>query len=382
MQHSSAMMEIPAITMSPVCAVRVESSPLAMAAGLLSAVDAGLVAVEGAEALRALPGWLGARSLLLHGTVFRDEVAAALAAGARLPMTVEEIRPWVVRKGSAFFDRLLTGAALRGIQHYGQHGTANPLVEAVRVRWPRPLPTADALLDQPDLAREIIMTQTIVWAAAAPAALPLVHDAAQLAAVLADALELALGLMPPATGLPVLPGAPGPALGRLEQFTGRSAPPDFSARLSQVRQLILIPARGLGSQVLPWQHDATLVLWAEPCAAAPEPAAAPRAPAAEVTSPETRSALLRLLSDPTASAVLDQLAIEGPLPAHRLAARLDVHPSTMSRQLKRLADAGLVKPAADGTRVVYHAAWSALAPVQAWVDRLAALQRVESTTPP
>ncbi len=376
------MIEIPAITMGPVCAARVESSPLAMAVGVLPAVDAGLVAVEGAEALRALPGWLGARSLLLHGTVFWEEVAAALVAGARLPMAVEEIRPWVVGKGSAFFDRLLVHAALRGIQHYVQRGAANPLVEAVRVRWPRPLPTADALLDQPDLAREIIMTQTIVWAAATPAALPLVHDADHLATVLADALELVLGLMPPATGIPALPTAPCPSLRWLEQFTGRAAPPDFSVRLAQIRQLILIPARGLGSHVLPWQHDAVLALWAEPCAVAPDPATALWAPAPTVASPETPAALLRLVSDPTASAVLEQLAREGPLAAHRLAARLDVHPSTMSRQLKRLADAGLVKPTADGTRVVYHAVWSALAPVQAWVDRLAALQPAESTAPP
>lgn len=371
MQSSLDVLGLPAVTMGPVCAARVDSSPLAVATGVLPALDAGTIAVDGGEALRALPGWLGARSLLLHGTMLRNEVAAALAAGDRLPTAPQEIRPWLARQDQRFFDRLLIKAALDGIQHYVQHGATNPLVEAVRGRWPSPLPSADVLLDQPDLARELIMTQTIVWAAATPAALPLVHDRAQLAAVMADALELVLGLMPPASGLLTFPNAPRTALGLLEQFTGRAAPPDFSVRLSQVRQLILIPAAGLRSQVLPWQQGDVMVLWAEPCAAAPEPDAAGGTPAAAVASPETRFALLRLLSDPTASGVLEQLAVEGPLPAHRLAAVLAVHPSTMSRQLKRLVDAGLVTPVADGTRLVYHAESSALAPVQAWVDRLA-----------
>ncbi len=365
---------ISAITMGPMCVARVDPSPLAVAAGLLPALDGGLISVDGGETLRALPGWLGARALLLHGAALRDEVATALAAGAPLPTASNNIRPWLARQNQRFFDRLLVNAALTGIQHYVQRGVANPLVEAVRVRWPNPLPSAEGLLGQPDLASELIMTQTIVWAAATPAALPLVHDGGRLAAVLADALELVLGLMPTVTGLPVLSSGPRTALGLLEQFTGRAAPPDFSLRLSQVRQLVLIPGAGLGPQVLPWQRDDVLVLWADPYAVVPAPqATAETPPAAAATSPETRSALLRLLSDPTASAVLEHLALEGPLPAHRLATALAVHPSTMSRQLKRLVEAGLLKPVADGTRVVYHAKWSALAPVQAWVDRLAAL---------
>ncbi len=373
MQSNSTLLGLPTITMGPVCVARVDSSPLAVAAGLLPALDGGLVSVDGSEALRALPGWLGARALLLHGTALCHEVAAALAKRAPLPVAAQDIRPWLARQDQRFYDRLLVNAALTGIQHYLQQGVANPLVEAVRVRWPSPLPSADILLDQPDLARELIMTQTIVWAAATSAALPLVHDGPQLAAVLADALELVLSLMPPAARLPALSSGPDTALRLLEEFTGRAAPPDFSLRLSRARQLVLIPAPGLGSQVLPWQHDDLLVLWAEPCAVDEPAAAAVVSTAATVGSPETRSAVLRLLSDPTASAVLDQLALEGPLPAHRLAAALAVHPSTMSRQLKRLVEAGLVKPVADGTRVVYHAQWSALAPVQAWVDRLAAL---------
>ena len=382
MHEATEAPRIEAISLGPRCDSSVEASPLAAAAGLLPAVDAGVISPPGAEALRALPGWLGARALLLHGRVFRDEVALHLMRGATLPTRPEDIRVWLAEPDQNFFDRLLVRAALEGLAHYATR-PPNPLVEAVRVRWPNPLPAADRLMEQPDLAREIIMTQTIAWAAATPAALPLVHDGARLGSVLADALALVLQL----TGVAAAPSSPASASGAaavLEQFTGRPVPAGFAADLGRVGRLILVPAVGLGDKVLPWRLGNGMVLWAEahPPRARPADPVPGRAP---VWSPEERGALMRLLADPAAAGLLERLAAQGPAPAHRLAAALDIHPSTVSRQLKRLVQAGLVAPVADGTRVVYHAEGAALLPLQDWLgqmaDRLHA-SRAAGTEPP
>lgn len=369
MMHNAAETpRIEAVALGPRCEAFLEVSPLVVAAGLLPAIDAGLINPPGAEALRALPGWLGARALLLHGRTFRDEVAARLVSGASLPREVESMPAWLAEQDQKFFERLLARAALAGLAHYATQ-PPNPLVEAVRVRWPDPLPPADVLLEQPELARELVMTQTIAWAAATPAALPLVHDPARLASVLADALALVLQMAGVAAA-PPWPPSPTGAAAVLEHFTGRPVPASFAAELENVARLVLVPAEGLGAQVMPWRLGDAMVLWAE--ARSPrERTADPVRAGAPTCSPEERGAMMRLLADPCAAGLLERLAVQGPAPAHRLAAALGVHPSTVSRQLKRLVQAGLVAPVADGTRVVYHAEGAALAPVQEWLNQMA-----------
>lgn len=86
---------------------------------------------------------------------------------------------------------------------------------------------------------------------------------------------------------------------------------------------------------------------------------------------------LDALGDPTRRAVLEQLR-ERPLPVGEIAARLPVSRPAVSRHLRILTDAGLVRAAAVGRNRLYSVATPGLAALQDWVstfwdDALAAL---------
>jgi DNA-binding transcriptional ArsR family regulator len=362
-------------TAGPACAVTVMPSVLLAASGLVAALDGELFPHAATESLRQLPGWLGARALLVHGIALRDHLAAIVARGDSVPLSLGEMRPWLVSREEPFYRRLLLEAALGGLQYYRDHLDPNPLVEAVRARWPNPLPPLDDLMEMPDLARDLVVTQTITWAAATPAAMPLVADPRRLAVVVAGALEhvwrkVAAGI--PLAPVPDLDAVTAP--GAVEQFTGRPVPPELERALSDAERLVLIPTPGFGPHVAPWSAPGSRMhlVWAEPRAAArAEPPQAP--PPEHVGGPldsERREHLMRALADPTAAGILDALANAGPLPAHQLARMLGVHPSTISRQLRRLVDLSVLHAEVERTRVVYHARWTALDPVRRWLARL------------
>lgn len=73
------------------------------------------------------------------------------------------------------------------------------------------------------------------------------------------------------------------------------------------------------------------------------------------------------LGDPMRRAVLEQLRAR-PLPVGEIAARLPVSRPAVSRHLRILTDAGLVRAAAVGRRRLYSVATPGLAALQEWVS--------------
>ncbi len=83
-----------------------------------------------------------------------------------------------------------------------------------------------------------------------------------------------------------------------------------------------------------------------------------------MTDPEQA---LDALGDPMRRAVLEQLR-ERPLPVGEIAARLPVSRPAVSRHLRILTDAGLVRAAAVGRNRLYSVATPGLAALQDWVN--------------
>lgn len=86
------------------------------------------------------------------------------------------------------------------------------------------------------------------------------------------------------------------------------------------------------------------------------------------------AAALAALTDPTRRAVVRLLARQ-PHRAGELAAALSMSPPTLSRHLRVLRQSGLVvdeEPASDARVRLYRLRPQALAPLQAWLDELAA----------
>jgi len=84
--------------------------------------------------------------------------------------------------------------------------------------------------------------------------------------------------------------------------------------------------------------------------------------------------LFVLLSDPTRRGVVEELG-SGPRRAGELATALGTSPSSMSRHLRALLDAGVVtdeRPAEDARARIFHLRPGSMAAVQAWLDQIQA----------
>ena len=84
--------------------------------------------------------------------------------------------------------------------------------------------------------------------------------------------------------------------------------------------------------------------------------------------------LFEALADPTRRTVVELLG-SGPRRAGELAAAAGTSPPTMSRHLRVLLDAGIVRderPAADVRTCVFHLRPESIVAVQAWLDQLQA----------
>jgi DNA-binding transcriptional ArsR family regulator len=84
--------------------------------------------------------------------------------------------------------------------------------------------------------------------------------------------------------------------------------------------------------------------------------------------------LFELLSDRTRRRVVEELG-SGPRRAGELAASLGTSPSSMSRHLRALLDAGVItdeRPADDARARVFHLQPDSMVAVQAWLDQIQA----------
>jgi DNA-binding transcriptional ArsR family regulator len=86
--------------------------------------------------------------------------------------------------------------------------------------------------------------------------------------------------------------------------------------------------------------------------------------------PATADDLFRALADPTRRAIFERLALEE-LPVHALTARSGVSQPAVSKHLRVLKRAGLVRDRQEGRQTHYRAELGALAPLIDWTSQMA-----------
>src|SRR3979409_1995363 len=89
--------------------------------------------------------------------------------------------------------------------------------------------------------------------------------------------------------------------------------------------------------------------------------------------PETHDVLFRTLADPTRRAIFERLCREGEQTVSALTARSGVSQPAVSKHLRVLKQARLVRDRHEGRRTHYSAQFGALAPLIDWTSRMAGL---------
>jgi DNA-binding transcriptional ArsR family regulator len=86
--------------------------------------------------------------------------------------------------------------------------------------------------------------------------------------------------------------------------------------------------------------------------------------------PATADDLFRALADPTRRAIFERLALEE-LPVHALTERAGVSQPAVSKHLRILKQAGLVRDRHEGRQTHYSAQLDALVPLIDWTKQMA-----------
>jgi DNA-binding transcriptional ArsR family regulator len=91
-------------------------------------------------------------------------------------------------------------------------------------------------------------------------------------------------------------------------------------------------------------------------------------------------ATLQVLADPTRQALVERLRV-GPLPVGELAAGLPVSRPAVSKHLRLMKEAGVVRMTEDGTRNLYELDLRTLDEVRRYLDRFwdASLKRLKKS---
>src|SRR4030081_1862344 len=87
--------------------------------------------------------------------------------------------------------------------------------------------------------------------------------------------------------------------------------------------------------------------------------------------PDAHDVLFRTLADPTRRAIFERLCREGEQTVSALTARSGVSPPAVSKHLRGLRQARLVRAGHEGRRTHYSAQLGALAPLIDWTSRMA-----------
>lgn len=85
------------------------------------------------------------------------------------------------------------------------------------------------------------------------------------------------------------------------------------------------------------------------------------------------------LADPTRCRIIELLRA-GPSPVHRLAAEFDISRPAISRHLRVLREAGLIREEKSGRENLYALQAKRFAPVRKWLDKLAPTEKAPSAT--
>jgi DNA-binding transcriptional ArsR family regulator len=87
--------------------------------------------------------------------------------------------------------------------------------------------------------------------------------------------------------------------------------------------------------------------------------------------PNTHDMLFRTLADPTRRAIFERLCRDGEQTVGALTARAKVSQPAVSKHLRALKQAGLVRDRHEGRQTHYSAQLRALAPLIDWTSRMA-----------
>jgi DNA-binding transcriptional ArsR family regulator len=87
--------------------------------------------------------------------------------------------------------------------------------------------------------------------------------------------------------------------------------------------------------------------------------------------PNTHDVLFRTLADPTRRAIFERLCREGEKTVGTLTARAKISQPAVSKHLRVLKQAGLVRDRHEGRETHYSAQLSALAPLIDWTSQMA-----------
>lgn len=333
-----AASRVETLSLADPCAVWLRPSWPLMVVGGLVVADAAPHA--DAVALMDIAGWPALRALLLHGVVLRDRLALLPSADVDRAHTPHELLRVIERLGERWWRSLLIRGAQQGWQHHEGHAPA-PEREALDAAW-----TAARGW------RAQVLLQATLWPVARGDVAALVDSPPACREV----LEAAIGRVGQFVDerAPRLPRAQrrtyADADHAFRHLVGRSLGPGTDSR--GVREVTAVPTPGLAAAIPIARHGARWTVWI--------PLEAP-----STESPPNVHRTLTLLGDPLNQQVVEQLA-GGPSYAQALAPTLNTHPSTLSRHLTALAEAGIVRVRPEGHRVWYHLHAPALQAVEHW----------------
>ena len=351
------------------CHILLRRSWPLMVAGLTLESEVGRVPELPRQHLAAIPGWAALRGLLVHGVALRDRLAEPASAEVDSVHTVSELVAWIDGQGDEWWRSLLAEAAGRGWAFYCQ--AADSAAEAARRReaWPKGPEEAGWWADRRLYDRRVRL-QALLWETTEAELEPILASREAALGVLAQVLAPAAGLID--SRMPRLGRSErrlAPDLGRaFFEATGRPIEGLEPEELASVRQLVVVPTPGLA------REDAVSV------------ARTPRRWTLWVEGDELDQGVftvdvgrvLAVLGDDLNRKILESLVAAGPGHALLLAERLPAHPSTLSRHLNAMADAGVLRVRPQGHKVVYHVNPGALAALTGWVAQLTSAGQDES----
>ncbi len=332
-----------------------------MVAGLTLESEAGRVPELPREDLATIPGWPVLRGLLVHGMVLRDTLAAEPSTDLDAIHTVAGLIDWLEQRGVDWWHELLADGASRGWAFYCQAADSEPERRRRLGQWAKG-GEAPGWWHDHSLFDQRVRAQALLWEITEQELAPLLSDRAQALAIVAKVLQPAARLIDAAT----------PRLGRSERsvapdlaqafwtMTGRPLTGMTADELSGVRHLVVVPTPGLARQdaVSVGRRPDRWTVWVG-------------AEAADLgAKPADVSRILAALGDDLNAQIVENLSTQGPAHALLLADRLPAHPSTLSRHLNAMADAGVLRVRPQGHKVVYHLNPQALDRLANWVRQL------------
>ena len=361
METPSSGMRLRAFNLGQLTTIHIVPSEWLAATALLPAGDGGLLGPEFAEALRDVADWPIMRALLVHGLALRDFVAERVLHGRSdvpPPVTFDDWVTWWPKHGETVWQQLLAMGAASGLHYYQVEMAPVDVVEAILARWSSREPTASELLANPSWLDEAVWAQAATWEVAESQVIPLLHDWRRAGRCLEQALRSVRRWTPPIRTVPMpFIQDTDTVVRAIEKISGRLVSEELRAVAESMNELTVVPTPGLAEHVITHSIGDDWMVWLEP---------------ATVASPsqsalESVPTVLAACADPVNFRIIELLRARASLRAQQMSEALHLHPSTVSRHVRDLLEAGLVEPERADTHVEYRLNPAGLDPLHEWL---------------